>query len=63
MQHFHQQTFEAHERIRHRQQEAQAERLFRQSRRHRQRQRRAQLATALERLFPALQRARLRTEA
>ncbi len=63
MHHFHQQTFEAHERMRQRERQAQAERMFRQARRHRQRQRRAQLATALERLFPAWQRARLRTEA
>jgi hypothetical protein len=56
-------TYEAHERIRRREREAQAERTWRQARGRRQRRRRARLAAALEKLIPARQRARLRTEA
>jgi hypothetical protein len=60
---YYQNIYEAHERIKQREREAQAERTWRQARARRQRRRRAQLARALEQLIPARKRARLRIEA
>lgn len=61
---YHQRSYEAHERIKQREREAQAERIIRQARAHRPRRQRAQLARAIELLIPARQRAaRLRSQA
>jgi hypothetical protein len=59
---YYQRSYEARERIKQREHEAQSERIIRHARARRQR-RRAQLASALGHLIPARQRARLRIEA
>jgi hypothetical protein len=60
---YYQRSYEARERIKQREQEAQSERIIRHARARRQQRRRAQLASALAHLIPARQRARLRIEA
>ena len=60
---YYQGSYEARERIKQREQEAQSERIIRHARARRQRRRRAQLASALGHLIHARQRARLRIEA